>query len=149
MSWIQNLFETYTQNADRLPPICHTTQQAHIEIALDGEGRFRRSQIVSREDCTTLVPCTEESGGRSGSKPVNHPLCDKLQYVAGDYVEFGGKVTVGFLRDPQEPHRDFIADLAEWTSSQDHHPKLTAVLAYVREGHLVRDLVREQVLPSL
>jgi CRISPR-associated protein Csd1 len=154
MSWIQKLHETYELCA-RLPqfssnpllPISHTTQQAHIEIAIDGSGNFRRASVVSKEDQTTLIPCTEESGGRAGSKPKNHPLCDKLQYVAGDYRELGGEVTVGFAKEEEEPHRSYLKDLEAWGASPDGHRKLTAVLTYVRKKHVVHDLARERLLP--
>lgn len=76
MSWIQKLHETYELcaglplfSSNPLLPISHTTQQAHIEIVIDGSGNFRRASVVSKEDQTTLIPCTEESGGRAGSKP--------------------------------------------------------------------------------
>ena len=76
MSWIEKLYETYEQCAGRpqfasnpLLPIGHTTQQVHVEIVLDSHGGFRRASVVSTEDRTTVVPCTEESGGM-----VSHPL---------------------------------------------------------------------------
>jgi CRISPR-associated protein Csd1 len=146
MSWIQKLYETYGLCAGMLPPISHTTQQAHIEIVIDGQGQFRRARVVSKEDCTTLVPCTESSGGRSGRSPVNHPLSDKLQYVAGDFLKFGGEVTVGFAKDPNEPHRAYVAELSNWATSSHAHPKLSAVLAYVQKRQTVRDLVKEGIL---
>ena len=96
MSWLQKLNDTYVHCKGREPegsqplmPICHTTQLAQIEIVLDGEGRFRRAAVLDKEQATTLVPCTEKSGGRSGTKPENHPLSDKLQYMAADFQEFG------------------------------------------------------------
>lgn len=148
MSWIQKLYETYEQCAGALPPVSHTTQQAHIEIAIDGNGHFRRAREVQKEESTTLIPCTEESGGRAGSKPVNHPLCDKLQYVAGDFLDFGGAVTSGFAKDPNEPHRAYLADLSAWANSAHGHPKLNAILAYVRQGQVTHDLIAEGVLPD-
>lgn len=154
MSWIQKLHETYERcaglpqfSSNPLLPISHTTQQAHIEIVIDGSGNFRRASVVSKEDQTTLIPCTEESGGRAGSKPKNHPLCDKLQYVAGDYRELGGEVTVGFAKEEGEPHRSYLKDLEAWGASPDGHLKLAAILTYVRKKHVVHDLVRERLLP--
>ena len=154
MSWIQKLHETYERCAglpqftsNPLLPISHTTQQAHIEIVIDGIGNFRRANVVSKEDQTTLVPCTEESGGRAGIKPKNHPLCDKLQYVAGDYRKLGGEVTVGFAKEEEEPHRSYLKDLEAWGASPYGHRKLAAVLTYVRKKHVVHDLVRERLLP--
>ncbi len=154
MSWIQKLCETYEHCAGAsqfentpLLPIGHTTQQAQIEIVIDGRGAFRRASVVSREDCTTIVPCTEQSGGRAGTRPVNHPLCDKLQYVAGDFVDLGGEVTSGFAKDPHEPHRDYINELSAWVESSHGHAKLNAILAYVRKGQAIADLIAAGVLP--
>ncbi len=156
MSWIQKLHETYEQCA-KAPqfannpplPISHTTRQAHIEIVIDGQGNFRRgrARVIGREDQTTLIPCTEESGGRSGKTPKNHPLCDKLQYVAGDYRDFGGEVTIGFAKDLDEPYRSYLQDLEEWTCLPSSHPKLVAILSYIRKRRVVQDLIGEGILP--
>jgi CRISPR-associated protein Csd1 len=153
MSWIQKLYETYERCAGNEPegtaplrPIGHTTQQAHIEIVLDGNGHFRRASVLDKSAGTTLIPCTEESGGRAGSKPVNHPLCDKLQYIAGDYLKFGGGVTSGFSAKPDEPHQAYRKSLAAWAESAFRHPKLDAILAYVRQGRVVEDLIKAHVL---
>lgn len=153
MSWIQKLHETYERCAGHEPaaaeplmPICHTTQQAHIEIVLDAKGGFRRALVLDKSASTTLIPCTEESGGRAGSKPVNHPLCDKLQYIAGDYLEFDGQVTSGFSDTPDEPHRSFLGSLRGWASSDWRHPKLDAILHYVEQGKVVADLVANAAL---
>ena len=156
MSWIQKLHETYErcaeapQFASNPPlPISHTTQQAHIEIVIDGHGNFRsgRAKVINREDQTTLIPCTEESGGRSGKAPKNHPLCDKLQYVAGDYRDFGGEVTIGFAKDLSEPYRSYLQDLEGWAALQPTPSKLAAILSYVRKKQVVQDLVGEGILP--
>ncbi len=94
----------------------------------------------------TLIPGTEASGTRSGSKPVNHPLHDKLQYLAKDFTLLGGEVTTGFAKDPTEPCRNFLASLSDWAVA-DPHPKLQAVLGYVQSGHVVADLVQAGILP--
>ena len=115
MSWIQKLYETYENCRshvgdfnDRVPllPICHTPQNAHIEIAVDGTGNFLRAAVVT-SDHSTIIPCTEESGGRAGVRPTCHPLCDKLQYVAGDFSKHGGEVTSGYAKDADEPFRNY------------------------------------------
>jgi CRISPR-associated protein Csd1 len=72
-----------------LLPICHTTQKAHIEIVIDGKGTFKRARVVPRELARTIIPSTEDSAGRTSGKRA-HPLCDKLQYVAKNYEEYGG-----------------------------------------------------------
>lgn len=158
MSWIQKLVETYDncqseigyakeKNQRPLLPICHITQQAHIEIAIDAEGNFLRARVITEaNEATTIIPCTEESGSRSGQKPVNHPLCDKLQYVAGDFAKFGGSVTSGFSKEPETPFLWFLKTLSEWCESQFSHPRAQAVLAYVQKRRVIEDLVDHQIL---
>lgn len=153
MSWIQKLYETYERNAGHEPdgsellmPICHTTQQVQIEIVLDAAGAFKRATVLDKNTCNTMIPCSEESGGRAGSKPAHHPLCDKLQYVAADFLDFGGDVTSGFAKQPVEPYQKFLAALQAWAASDFGHPKLNAILRYVEHGHIVSDLMRAVVL---
>jgi CRISPR-associated protein Csd1 len=155
MSWLQQLYDTYeacsqvaefVSGDNPLLPICHTTQNAHIEVVLDGEGQFVRARVLSKNELLTIVPCTEGSAGRSGSKPVNHPLCDKLQYIAGDYLSFGGEVTVGFSKNPQEPYQAYLSGLKAWVDSSASHPKAKAVFDYVSKGTLIADLVKAQCL---
>ena len=153
MSWIQKLYETYEQcngkeppGSDPLMPIAHTTQQAHIEIVIDGKGNFRRASVLLKGHQTTLIPCTDDSGVRSGKKPPNHPLCDKLQYVAADFQVFGGEVTSGFSGNPTEPHSDYLKMLGEWSNFQETHPKIRAILSYVKKGNVVKDLIDQKLL---
>ncbi len=156
MSWMLKLYETYNNSQNNTSyradiedyplPISHTTQRAHIEITLDQNGKFIRAMVLSKDDQRTLIPCTEGSGGRTGSKPEPHPLCDKLQYIAKDFDEFGGVVTSGFATDPAEPYIRFDSLLSNWCESQYSHPKARAVLKYVREGSLIKDLVNYGIL---
>ncbi len=158
MSWIQKLYETYencqasigySETAGQRPllPICHSTTQAHIEIVIDGSGNFRRAKVITdKSDVTTIIPCTEGSAGRAGSKPVNHPLCDKLQYLAGDFSVYGGSVTSGFAKDPEEPFRNYTTDLSSWCRSEFSHPKARAILSYLNKKTVIQDLVNHQIL---
>lgn len=158
MSWIQKLYETYNncqsmrgystdRNKRPLLPICHMTAQAHIKIIIDQEGNFRGADVITdKNDATTIIPCTEGSGSRSGKKPECHPLCDQLQYVAGDFVGFGGTVTIGFVNDPEEPYRNYIKILTDWCESKFTHPKAQAVLKYVKKKNLIKDLRAHQIL---
>lgn len=156
MNWIQSLYETYenclnhigySSEAKRpLLPICHITTQTHIEVVIDEKGNFREARLVDKADSTTIIPATENSASRAGSKPECHPLCDKLQYLAGDFAEFGGEVTSGFANNPAEPYKKFIELLTGWSSSPYSHPKAYAVLAYVQKKTLMQDLVNHKIL---
>jgi CRISPR-associated protein Csd1 len=95
---------------------------------------------------TTIIPCTEGSASRAGSKPECHPLCDKLQYVAGDFSKHGGSVTSGFAKKPEEPHKKYTEILTKWCKSEFVHPKAEAVLSYVKKGTVIKDLVENQIL---
>ena len=152
MSWTQKLYDTYqrcqltsspvTYGDVSIPlPISHTTQEAHLEITIDQDGNFSRAKVVSKEESRTIVPCTEESGGRTGSKPKPHPLCDKLQYVAKDFTEFGGSVTYGYKKNPKEPFEEYEKLLSAWCESLFSHPKATKVLEYIQKGTVIKDLI--------
>ena len=162
MNWIEELYRTYENceaeigKQDKSPddkkaptpllPICHTTQQAQIKIVINDMGQFRRAHVIPKDESTTITPCTEASSGRAGVKPVSHPLFDKLQYIAGDFVEFGGEVTVGYAKNPKEPHEQYMQDLSVWCASPYHHPKVIAVLNYLKKGRVIRDLVEQKIL---
>jgi CRISPR-associated protein Csd1 len=157
MSWIQKLYDTYEQcqsaspsstynNHPILLPISHTIQVAHLEITIDEDSNFRRAKVVPKEESKTVIPCTEESGGRTGRKPKPHPLCDKLQYVAKDFTDFGGHVTEGYSKNPKEPFTEYERLLSAWCESQYSHPKAMKVLEYIRKGTVIKDLVDHNVL---
>jgi len=120
-----------------LLPICHTTQKAQIEVVLDSAGNFRRARVIPRDEARTIIPCTEASGGRtSGEAP--HPLCDKLQYVAKDYPDFGGSKKSYFA--------SYSSQLTTWDESGFSHPKIRAIRTYIEKGNLIADLVAHNIL---
>jgi len=156
MSWLQKLYETYEncqpligagpENGVPLLPICHTTQKAQIEIVINQDGNFKRARVVPKDEARTIVPCTETSGGRTGKKPENHPLCDKLQYIARDFIDFGGKVTSGYAKNPKEPQKKYHVTLKKWCESEFSHPKAKTILKYIERGDVIKDLVDYQIL---
>lgn len=117
-------------------PVSHTYQQAHVEIALDALGNFQSAKVIGKEE--TVIPATEKSAGRTGKAPPPHPLCDKLQYCAADYTAMGGS--------KPSFYKDYEALLAAWCASPHRHPKAEAVLAYVRKGQVIANLVAERIL---
>ncbi|MFC7056454.1 type I-C CRISPR-associated protein Cas8c/Csd1 [Enterococcus alcedinis] len=101
MSWLNALYETYEANLDcvgeletvrgnefTLMPISHTTQTAQLEVTITESGDFHSVQVLNK--ISTLIPVSDSSASRSGSKIAPHPLHDKLNYVAGDLVNYGG-----------------------------------------------------------
>jgi len=145
MSWIQKLYETHAAIPpdEASVPESHITVKAHIEVVLDAKGNFKRAKVIDKSDSTTVIPCTEESGAKAGIKPKTHPLCDRLQYLAGDFRDFGGEVTSGFKNIPGEPYESYVAQLRTWVEASPHE-FTKAILAYVSSGCLIADLVRPE-----
>ncbi|MBC2711077.1 MAG: type I-C CRISPR-associated protein Cas8c/Csd1 [Desulfosarcina sp.] len=142
MSWMAKLYETYEvgvaldlPDEDTLMPISHTLQNAHINIVIDGEGKFKRASVL--EKTQIVLPATEKSAGRSSGE-APHPLADKIQYVARDYASYGGKKKPYF-----EGYRN---QLANWCYSPFSHPKALAVYNYIMQERMVTDLVDTLVL---
>ena len=134
MSWMSRLHQTYERamllsEGDKPMPICHTIQNAHITIYLDGEGNFRRANV---EKQTIVLPATEKSAGRSSGEAA-HPLADKLQYVAADYAKFGGIKSAYFA--------SYREQLSQWATSEHTHPSVQAILAYIDKHSVIEDLV--------
>lgn len=148
MSWLLSLYETYESNLDlvgkaamrndreyTLLPVSHTTQNAHIEVWVTEAGEFHSAKVIDKSDASTLIPCTEKSASRAGAVISPYPLHDKLSYVAGDFVAYGGHVK------GEEPFDTYIHELQNWTESPYAHPKVTAVYRYLSKRTLIRDLV--------
>ena len=154
MSWMQKLYETYERaqqmelSGEKVMPVVpsHTTQQAHIEVTIDADGNFLRASIVPKEDRDTLIPATESSSSRtSGGEP--HPLCDKVQYVAGDYPEHGGE-KISYFEDFKSGGKikdGYYTLLSKWCKFSKE-PKLHAVYKYISKRSVVKDLVEEKIL---
>lgn len=154
MSWLLNLYETYESNLDRvgkiekkhngqeytLLPISHTTQTAHIEVEITENGEFHSATVIDKRDANTLIPCTEDSASRAGSKIAPYPLHDKLSYVAGDFVAYGGKIK------KEEPFTYYIHQLREWAESPYATAKVKAIYTYLSGKHLIKDLVEARIL---
>ncbi|MGN7402021.1 type I-C CRISPR-associated protein Cas8c/Csd1 [Cytobacillus praedii] len=154
MSWLLNLYETYESNLDEvgkiskkyngqeftLLPISHTTQTAHIEVSITEDGEFHTASIIDKSDGSTLIPCTEDSASRAGSKIAPYPLHDKISYVAGDFVAYGGQIK------KEEPFSYYISQLKEWAESPYAIPPIKSIYTYLNKRRLIKDLVNSGIL---
>lgn len=153
MGWIHKLYDTYENCKDKvgvvgpdeqeipLLPMAHSTQNAQIEVVLSWDGNFLSAKMLSKEETVTIIPVTEDSATRS-SGVAPHPLCDKLQYLAGDYTDYVKK------KNGEEFYKKYIKQLEGWCGSEYSHHKVRAVLAYLKNKTLVRDLIRKKILVS-
>ncbi|MBE0434909.1 MAG: type I-C CRISPR-associated protein Cas8c/Csd1 [Methylomicrobium sp.] len=142
MSWMEKLYKTYEAGIslnlpfdERLMPISHTLQNAHINIVIDNDGNFKRANVL--EKTQIVLPATESSASRSSGE-APHPLADKVQYVAQDYAVFGGAKKAYF--------EGYRVQLKAWCESECRHPKALAVYRYISKGTVVADLVKHHVL---
>lgn len=154
MPWLLNLTETYDHNEQEvgvirkntygreytLIPIAHTTQSAHIELAVTESGEFHSAEIIDKDDASTIIPATVDSASRAGTAVYPYPLHDNIKYAAGDYVKYGGKI------GKVDPFESYISQLKSWVDSKHTHPTIQAIYHYVSKGSLIEDLVREKVL---
>jgi len=151
MSWIEKLYQTYENNLgnianpnDTIPllPLFHSTQNAQIHVVLDGYGNCTGASVVTKDDSQTIIPATEASAGRAGAKIAPHALCDTLQYVASDYLLYGGNPNKKKNESGFEP---FIKALQGWVDSSSNC-KLKSVFTYLKKGQLIKDLIAKKVL---
>lgn len=95
-----------------LIPYGHTTLPVSLSVLVGMNGCIRG---VDKIKSTIIIPCTEESMGRT-IKPVPHPLFDQLQYVDSE-------------RSPEKTSM-YLQQLAKWKGDD---AKLEAVFKCVSE----------------
>ena len=144
MSWMARLHETYESGVQlelpedrRLTPSNHINQNAHIRIVLNGEGTFRRAEILPKKT-SIILPVTERSETARTSGEAPHPLADKVQYVAKDYSFFGGKKKSYF--------NSYYEQINQWAESKYANDKIKAIRDYVAKGEVVKDLINHEIL---
>ncbi len=120
----QNLIGQYETGQTVLPPISHIVTRADLEITLNAEGEFLSAVAVDKKEPKIIIPATEESAGRT-SGVCAHPLCDQLGYLA---------------TYNSEKHQAYLKQLEKWASSENSHPKLHPILAYIRGDTILSDL---------
>lgn len=154
MSWMNRLYEVYENNEHQvgefttrgegqrftLLPVSHVTQSAQIEVKLDHEGNFFKAAVIPKELARTIVPATLDSANRSGAKVAPHYLHDKLFYVAGDYLKYGGSEKRG------DNYPNYIQQMKDWATGTFSHRKVELIYHYVKKGCLIEDLIAEKVL---
>lgn len=147
MSWMSDLCQTYDacfgkkltfQPRTELMPVAHSTQNAQIEIVLNGDGIFRNAEIVPKDDAVTVIPVTEDSASRS-SGIAPHPLCDKLEYIAADYAVYTKK-------DNAEKYKAYMEQLKDWVDSPYSCQKVQSIYTYLKKGQVIADLIEAGVL---
>lgn len=144
MSWIVKLYDTYNNCQNNigekvegkrpLLPAFHSSQIAHIEVVIDGDGNFLRASVIPKSVAGTIIPCTEDSATRTGLKP--HPLNDQLKYLAGDLPGY------------EKYQLDYVNRLSDWCSSAYANNKIRAILTYVQKKRLLDDLFKSNILLS-
>ncbi len=142
MSWFKTLSDTYDnivkQGDKKLLPIAHSTQNAHIEITLNTDSEIIYAELVDHESAPTIIPVTEASASRS-SGVAPHALCDKLQYIAGDFDHFTDK-------KGEKHFQAYMNQLKSWKDSDYANNKLNIIYNYLSKRKLITDLVDYKIL---
>jgi CRISPR-associated protein Csd1 len=151
MGLFQNLLETYEKcsaivgivqtdadgNANEkktLLPIGHTTFQSQICVTLSEDGQFI-SAIRDNKPITIIIPCTDDSEGRSGRASFAHVLCDKLEYVS--------------TLDSQKISK-YLDQLDKWRkfASGISQQILNSVYTYINSKTLLNDLFKSKLFKA-
>lgn len=141
MSLISALYETYNNLSESPPegllPIAHSMQRMDIEVTIGGNGDFISALKLNGEQ--TIIPVSEKSMVKSGKHPINHPLCDKLQYLAGDCQKY-------INHDIYDFYSKYISDLKDWCDSPYSNKKIKILYEYLSKKTLIGDLIKNKIL---
>lgn len=140
MGWMNKLYETYDfvktldlPDDNKLVPISHKTQNAHINIILDKEGNFIRAKVIKQQ---IILPATESSASRA-NVIAPHPLADNLEYVAGDY---------SLYCESSSKFEQYEKLIGQWCKSEYCNPKVEAVYKYISKKSVIKDLISANIL---
>ena len=144
MGLMQKAIETYDkmshwvgkeiEGQETLAPVGHIIANAKIMITIDSDGNFVSANAV---DMKIPIPATENSASRTSKAVAPHCLCDKIGYVCFD----------GSSPDNQK-NAVYVSQLEKWANSEFTHPKVKAVLKYVKGGTVKQDLISSDLLKT-
>lgn len=119
----------FEESREPLAPVSHQTTKADLEITLNSEGELLSARLREKTEPPVMIPVTEQSAGRTGTKACEnpHPLCDQLRFFSPRY--------------PNE-YTAYLTQLHAWESSPYSHPKLRAIARYVEKRTILEDLQR-------
>jgi CRISPR-associated protein Csd1 len=149
MGWLTELSTVYDaviegpSRDDKPLPLYHIENNAPLTLIIDDKGKFQDAKLLGknkeeRADWQTCMPCTETSASRTSGFDA-YPLCDKLEYVAGDYEKYAtGKKL-------KEKNSAYLSLLKDWAESEYADTKIKAVYVYVKKGSLIEDLLRAKI----
>lgn len=155
MSVWKQLYDTYEMNLKHvgefesrwegqdftLLPLSHTTQTAHVTVTVTLDGDFHSATVIEKGHGNTLIPGTEDSANRAGSVVAPYPLHDKLAYVAGDFLKYGG------IYKGENAHHAYLSQLKAWVETAPYDP-LESIYRYVQKGQLIEDLIQEGIFSA-
>jgi len=149
MGWLSELATVYdliikNKKIETKPlPLFHIANNAPLVITLNCEGKFLSSKMAERDDWQTCMPCTEKSAARAGETVAPYPLCDKLEYVAGDYNECcdGKKL--------EEKFTAYLQILGNWAESEFSNQKIKSVYKYVKKRTIIKDIIKKGNIPEM
>ncbi len=124
----EELAGKYIEGKIPLAPISHNTTKAQIEITIDVDGNFIKAESIDKKSPPIIIPVTEESANRVGSKP--HPLCDQLKY---------------FLPENESIYKEYLENLRSWLE-YDENPLVKAVFNYISRGTIIEDLINSEIV---
>lgn len=150
---MQQLYDVYEHNNHRigifeerrnqrmtLLPTAHMLQSAQIQINLNPDGTFLNAKVIENE--RTIVPMSLDSANRSGSAIRPHYLHDKLFYVAGDYIQYGGN------EKRADYFKAYYKQMQEWACHPSATKEVKAIFTYISKGAVIQDLINEKIFPT-
>ena len=133
MSLLQQAIETYDfmdqnqsvgvydEGKEPLAPVAHRIVNSNITISIDKTGSFLTANKCNEK---IIIPVSEESANRTRNESP-HALCDTIKYVA---------------EIDEKKHESYFKQLNDWGHSSFSHPKVDAILRYIKKGSVLKDL---------
>lgn len=143
MNWVNELKHLYDKKSDEIAPFHHMNFNADVTITIDTDGNFIDAQKVSKDDRQTPSPYYKNRT----VDVIGHALFDTVKYLDSHYYDYCKEVKEKNKVERKE-YQDYLQRLSKWDESSFSHPKVRAVLAYIKRQTIIRDLIETKIIDT-
>lgn len=112
----------YEEGKEPLAPIAHTIITAKIEVTINDKSEFVNAEKIEKN---IIIPITDNSLSRSGSKPIAHPLSDQLKYL---------------FKNNKEAFESYYKQLCGWVDSEFSNLPIKLIKEYISQNDIKNDI---------
>ena len=145
MGLLQRLCELYDNCCDRddFLPLYHKSIVSEYEISITPDGEYIPGSFVNAK-ADIIIPYSEASINRTGTKIAPHPLVDSLANISPECAAMKKKAKSTGESAPSV----YLQNLEDWCNSPYAHPLVQSIFKYHQMGTIYTDIINDSKEPD-